>query len=114
MKVLHFKPVKVSFAMFKMTKFKPRKLDLMKFESDNITKYCMLSVMVGLIADIDLESEKLRSGNCYTSKEYLLVYPQILFKSLIQHQRPIKQKIYCVPYTHRYEQCRQGLPCYGI
>ena len=93
---------------FKMTKFKPRKLDLMKFESDNITKYCMLSVMVGLIADIDLESEKLRSGNCYTSKEYLLVTRRSC-SSLLSAFYKTKD---CVLY--RYEQCRQGLPRYGI
>ena len=50
----------VLFSMFKMVKYQPRMLDLMKFESGDNTKYCMLSVMVGLIADIDLESEKLR------------------------------------------------------
>ena len=50
----------VLFSMFKMAKFQPKMLDLMKFESGDMTKYCMLSVMVGLIADIDLESEKLR------------------------------------------------------
>lgn len=51
----------VSFAMFKALQFKPKRLDLFKYESGAETKYCMLSLMVGLIADIDLDSDKWRS-----------------------------------------------------
>jgi len=54
-------PDVVTFAMFKALKYQPKDLDLFKYESGNEVKYCMLSVMVGLIADIDIDSDKLRS-----------------------------------------------------
>ena len=49
-----------SYAMFQMLKFDSTPLDLIYFQSEEIIRYCMLSVMVGLVADIDHESDKLR------------------------------------------------------
>ena len=41
-----------SFAMFQMLRFESRPLDLVHFQSEKLSRFCMLSIMAGLVADI--------------------------------------------------------------
>ena len=64
--------------MFQMLKFDSTPLDLIYFQSEEITRYCMLSVMIGLVADIDQESEKLRMLGAIRNKGSMFFVHKIL------------------------------------
>ena len=62
-----------SYAMFQMLKYESTPLDLLHFESDKLTRYCMLSCMLGLVADIDHESDVLRAWGSIRFDIYAVV-----------------------------------------
>ena len=79
--------------MFKMLKFNSTPLDLLKVESGDLTKYCMLSCMLGLVADIDHDSDSLRSWGAIRFDMYAVI--KIIRKRKYQFKLECCKKATC-------------------